>query len=146
VLPVVGADGRPLDAPAVLDPARDGMKNGRIVDLPVQLPASDDAPALPMCLITQNKPAEAAAQRCKRAAKKAQRQHYKAKSKQIDATQYLLLMTTLDEAIMPAVQVLERHRWRRQIEIAFKRLKSLAGLDTVQVKEERLVTPPSGPS
>jgi len=50
-----------------------------------------------------------------------------------------MLMTTLDEATMPAKQALALYRLRRQIEIAFKRLKSLAGLDTLQAKEERLV-------
>lgn len=136
---IVDADGQKLDAEAILDLARDGTKSGGIVDIPVWLPASDDAPALQLRLIIQKKPEEAAEQSQRRAAKKARARHYTAKSKQLEAAQYLMLMTTLDEATMPATQVLALYRRRWQIEIAFKRLKSLGDLDTVQAKEERLV-------
>lgn len=135
---IEGEEGRPLDAEAILALARDGTKDGAIVDIPAWLPAADDAPALQLRLIIQKKPPEAAEQSQKRAAKKAQRAHYEAKSKQLDAAQYLMLMTTLDEATMPATQVLALYRLRWQIEIAFKRLKSLANLDNIQAKEERL--------
>jgi transposase len=54
------------------------------------------------------------------------------------SAQYLMLMTTLDAQTMPATQVLSQYRLRWQVEIAFKRLKSLAGLDDVQAKEARL--------
>ena len=134
----IDADGRPLDATAILDLARDGTANGAIVDIPVWLPAADDAPALPLRLIIQKKPPEAAEQSRHRAEKKARAQHYTAKSKQLDAAQYLMLMTTLDEATMPATQILQLYRLRWQIEIAFKRLKSLGNLDNLQAKDERL--------
>ena len=135
---IAGEDGRPLDAAAILDLARDGTEDGAIVDIPVWLPAAADAPARQLRLIIQKKPPEAAEKSQKRAARKAQRAHYEAKSKQIDAARYLMLMTTLDEATMPAAQVLALYRRRRQIELAFKRLKSLAGLDNIQAREERL--------
>jgi len=89
-------------------------------------------------LIINKKPPETAAHSRRRAEKKAQRQHYAAKRKQLDAAQYLMLMTTLDDETMPAAQAIELYRLRWQIEIAFKRLKSLAGLDKLQAKEERL--------
>jgi len=135
---IVDAGGRPLDAEAILALAKDGTAGEQIVDTPVWLPAADDAPALQLRLVIQKKPPEAAEQSQKRAAKKAQRAHYEAKSKQLDAAQYLMLMTTLDAATMPATQVLALYRLRWQIEIAFKRLKSLADLDNIQAKEERL--------
>ena len=136
---VVDADGNPLTARDVLDLARDGTAGGQVVDLPVQVPAADDAPALPLRLVIQKKPAEAAEQSRERAKKKARTQHYAAKPRQLEAAQYLMLMTTLDALTMPAAQVLTLYRLRWQIEIAFNRLKSLAGLDSVQAKEERLV-------
>jgi hypothetical protein len=135
---IEGEGGRPLDAAAILDWAKDGTAGGQIVDQPVWLPTAGDAPALQLRLIIQKKPPVAAEKSQKRAAKKAQRAHYEAKSKQLDAAQYLMLMTTLDEAAMPAAQVLALYRLRWQIEIAFKRLKSLADLDNIQAKEERL--------
>jgi hypothetical protein len=134
---IVDADGRPLGARDVLDLARDGTEGGAIVDLPVQLPAAD-APAMPLRLIIQKKPAEAAEQSQRKAKKKARTQHYTAKPRQLEAAQYLMLMTTLDAQTMPATQVLSLYRLRWQVEIAFKRLKSLAGLDDVQAKEARL--------
>lgn len=136
---IVDAEGSRLDAEAILDLARDGTASGGIVDTPAWLPASDDAPALQLRLIIQKKPPEAAEKSRQRAEKKAQRGHYKAKTKQLDAAQYLMLMTTLDESTMPATQLLALYRLRWQIEIAFKRLKSLADLDKLQAKEERLV-------
>jgi len=135
---LVDARGRPLDAGATLALAEDGTAGGRIIDHAAWLPATDDAPAVPLRLIIQRKPPEAAAQSRRRAEKKAQRQHYAAKSKQLDAAQYLMLMTTLDAETMPGVQALALYRLRWQIEIAFKRLKSLADLDKLQAKEERL--------
>ena len=118
--------------------AEDGTAGGQIVDIPVWLPAAADAPTLQLRLIIQKKPPEAAEKSQKRAAKKARRAHYEAKSKQLDAAKYLMLMTTLDDTAMPAAQVLELYRLRWQIEIAFKRLKSLGDLDNIQAKEERL--------
>jgi hypothetical protein len=135
---IAGEGGRQLDAAAILDLARDGTASGGIVDTPAWLPAADDAPALPLRLIIQKKPPEAAEKSQQRAARKAQRAHYEARSKQLDAAQYLLLMTTLDKTTMPAAQVLALYRRRWQIEIAFKRLKSLGDLDNIQAKEERL--------
>ena len=135
---VVDADDRHFDAATTLDLARDGTKDGGIVDIPVWLPATDAAPALQLRLIIQKKPPDVAEQSQRRAEKKARRRHYDAKSKQIDAARYLMLMTTLDADSMPATQVLQLYRLRWQIEIAFKRLKSLAGLDTIQAKAERL--------
>jgi hypothetical protein len=135
---LIDGDGRKLDAETILALAEDGTADGEIVDIPAWLPAIDDAPALQLRLIIQKKPAEAAEQSQRRAAKKAQRRHYTAKSKQLEAAQYLMLMTTLDEATMPATQILALYRLRWQIEIAFKRLKSLGDLDNLQAKEERL--------
>lgn len=135
---IVDATGRKLDTAAVLALAEDGTAGGAIVDIPAWLPAAADAPPLPLRLIIQRKPPEAAAHSRHRAEQKARRQDYTAKSKQLDAAQYLMLMTTLDDETMPAAQVLALYRLRWQIEIAFKRLKSLGDLDNIQAKEERL--------
>jgi len=135
---LVDGDGRKLDAETILALAEDGTAGGEIVDILAWLPATDDAPALQLRLIIQKKPAEATEKSRRRSEKKAQRQHYTAKAKQLEAAQYLILMTTLDEATMPAAQILELYRRRWQIEFAFKCLKSLGDLDNTQAKEERL--------
>src|SRR5215212_7374768 len=53
------------------------------------------------------------------------------------ATGYLMLVTSLPAAV-PASEVLEAYRLRRQVELAFKRLKSLLGLDRLPAKSEPL--------
>ena len=117
---IEGEGGRKLGANEILALAEGGTKDGALVDTPAWLPATDDTPALQLRLIIQKKPPDAAEKSQRRAEKKAQRQHYTAKPEQREAAQYLMLMTTLDAATMPAAQVLALYRLRRQIEIAFR--------------------------
>ena len=55
----------------------------------------------------------------------------------VRATGYLMLVTSLPAAV-PASEVLEAYRLRWQVELAFKRLKSLLGLDRLPAKSEPL--------
>ena len=55
----------------------------------------------------------------------------------VQATGYLMLVTSLPAAV-PASEVLEAYRLRWQVELAFKRLKSLLGLDRLPAKSEPL--------
>src|SRR5215207_5235798 len=55
----------------------------------------------------------------------------------VQATGYLMLVTSLPAAV-PASEVLEAYRLRWQVELAFKRLKSLLGLDRLPAKSEAL--------
>src|SRR5918999_4913391 len=55
----------------------------------------------------------------------------------VQATGYLMLVTSLPAAV-PAAEVLAAYRLRWQVELAFKRLKSLLGLDRLPAKSEPL--------
>src|SRR5215216_1739771 len=55
----------------------------------------------------------------------------------VRATGYLMLVTSLPAAV-PAAEVLEAYRLRWQVELAFKRLKSLLGLDRLPARSEPL--------
>src|SRR5918998_1282287 len=55
----------------------------------------------------------------------------------VRATGYLMLVTSLPAAV-PASEVLEAYRLRWQVELAFKRLKSLLGLDRLPDKSAAL--------
>ena len=148
---LLAADGQKLDAIGPWPiPRRDVSAADRAIlalarahptlDLPVLVPAprGAGAPALPARLIIRRKP-EAAAERARvRAARKAARQGYAAQPKQIEAAAYFMLMTTLPPAAMSADAVCALYRLRWPIELAFKRLKSLMGLEEIDAREPRL--------
>ena len=54
------------------------------------------------------------------------------------ATGYLLLLTSLDRNEYPPERVLALYRLRWQVELAFKRLKSLLRLDRLPAKDPQL--------
>ena len=56
----------------------------------------------------------------------------------LQAAQYILLLTSLPAASFPTADVLALYRFRWQIELAFKRMKSLAGLDELAAKKPEL--------
>jgi hypothetical protein len=55
----------------------------------------------------------------------------------VQATGYLILVTSLP-AEVPAADVLEAYRLRWQVELAFKRLKSLLGIGRLPIRSEAL--------
>jgi hypothetical protein len=56
----------------------------------------------------------------------------------LEAAKYIMLLTSLPVETFPTADILALYRFRWQIELAFKRFKSLAGLDQLQAKEPRL--------
>jgi uncharacterized protein YegP (UPF0339 family) len=79
--------------------------------------------ALRLCAIRKNR---VAAERSRRKAlRKAQRNGTQAQSESLELTGYILVLTSLSAAEFSASQVLELYRCRWQVELAFKRLKSL---------------------
>ncbi len=85
-------------------------------------------------------PAAAAARAAKAQRRKQQnrcRSHRPLQPLTVRATGYLRLVTSLP-AEAPAAQVLAAYRLRRQVELAFKRLKSLLGLDRLPARSAAL--------
>jgi hypothetical protein len=56
----------------------------------------------------------------------------------LEAAKYILLLTSLPAAVFPPADILALYRFRWQIELAFKRFKSLAGLDLLPAKKPEL--------
>ena len=106
----------------------------------MQVPAPEGSAAapIPARLIIRRKPAAAAARAQAKAVRKAARQGYAAQPRQIEAAAHLMVMTTLPQHTMSADAVCALYRLRWQIELAFKRLKSLMGLEEIDAREPRL--------
>jgi hypothetical protein len=56
----------------------------------------------------------------------------------LEAAKYILLLTSLPAKAFPPAEILTLYRFRWQIELAFKRFKSLAGLDLLPAKKPEL--------
>jgi hypothetical protein len=56
----------------------------------------------------------------------------------LEAAKYVMILTSLPADVFPASDVLAIYRFRWQIELAFKRMKSLAGLDELAAKKPEL--------
>jgi SRSO17 transposase len=70
-----------------------------------------------------------AAQRSREKLRKtAARKGHHLRAKTVEAAGYVIVLTTLPAQVLSAEQVLEMYRGRWQIELVFKRLKSILGL------------------
>jgi IS4 transposase len=84
-------------------------------------------------LIARRKPPEVIAAEHKRLHQHASRKQSKLDPRSLIAAQYLVLATSLPQTY-PAEQILAVYRLRWQIELAFKRLKSLLHMDKLRTK------------
>jgi len=84
--------------------------------------------AVPLRVVIQRIPPEKAARQRKRVARKANKAGHRIDPRTAVAAGYLMLITSLPPA-QSAVEVLAEYRGRWQIEVAFKRIKSIAGID-----------------
>jgi hypothetical protein len=80
-------------------------------------------------LVIQPLPAEAAERQRIRRLRKASRNSRQINPRTIQAAGFLMLLTSLPAAAQPAERVIELYRERWQVEIGFKRLKTLGRLD-----------------
>jgi hypothetical protein len=134
---VLDMEGRKLDSKRVLAAPRDGGT----LDIPVLVPPPPGAKAEPIRarLVVQPLPEDRVAGAQRRARKRAKKEGRTITQKRLQAAQLCMLLTSLDRESADADTVLRLYRLRWQIEIAFKRLKSLARLADVQAKDPRLV-------
>lgn len=97
-------------------------------------------PAEPLILrlvIRRKDPDQAEAEQ-KRLLKDAKKRGKQPDPRSLEAAKYILLLTSLPADIFPPTDILALYRFRWQIELAFKRFKSLAGLDTLPAKKPEL--------
>lgn len=131
-LPVFTRRGEAVDLEAVLS----GLGEAEIGDWPVAFRSGGTL--YPARLVALRKTMGAAEREQRRI-----RHEYTKKGKRISAramaaTAYVAVLTDLDASTVSATDVLELYRLRWQIEIAFKRLKSLLKLDRLRAKDPAL--------
>ena len=93
------------------------------------------ADRIPVRLCAVRKSVEAAALAQRKLRRRAQRQGQTLREVTLEYSAWILVLTTLDAEAMSAQEVLEWYRVRWQIELAFKRLKSLADVGHLPKKD-----------
>jgi hypothetical protein len=108
-------------------------------ELKVRIHEGTTAPEpLILRLVIRRKDPEQAAAEQKRLIKHAKKCGKKPDQRSLDAANYILLLTSLPATVFPSTDILAIYRFRWQIELAFKRFKSLAGLDQLPAKNPEL--------
>ncbi len=134
-------DGSALDIGQLLKTLSPEQTPEQTLDLPVLVPVPEveGPPALQARLIIRHIGKEGAAEARRRARRKAAKNGQTASDKRLKAAEYVMLLTSLPIEQASADQLLGIYRLRWQIELAFKRLKSLMGLNDLLAKDPRLV-------
>ena len=92
----------------------------------------------PLRLVVQRLPQEKVARAMKRARRKSEGNGSTLDWRTEQAAGYLMLLTSLPAADAPPARVVEMYRARWQVELSFKRLKTLGGIDRLPSADPRL--------
>jgi hypothetical protein len=112
--------------------------NGDAIDVLQKLPAGDEpcehgvwiaGMEAPVRLVVQRLPDEQAARQERKRARKSRKQGHQIDPRTSKAAGYLMLLTSLPAETQPTEQVLALYANRWQVELGFKRLKTLGGID-----------------
>jgi hypothetical protein len=98
-----------------------------LIDQPIKLWRRDADP-LPLRLIAQRLPPDAAERARHRARAAAKKKGFTLSDAALQAADWIILVTSLDPQAFPTADVLSLYRLRWRVELAFKRLKSVVGL------------------
>jgi hypothetical protein len=110
------------------------LKVGQVGVWRVRL-AVPDGDSISGRVIATKLPAPLAAKAERRLTKTAQKKGKRSDPRSLEATHFVMLFTTLSEAVIPSADVLQLYRFRWQIELAFKRLKQLLRLGRLPHKD-----------
>ncbi len=99
--------------------------------------AAPPEPLILRLVIRRKDPEQAVAEQ-KRLLKDAKKRGKQPDPRSLEAAKYILLLTSLPADTFPPADILALYRFRWQIELAFKRFKSLAGLDMLPAKKPEL--------
>ena len=129
-------DGSPFDLFATLaEVAQHGETSVRIHEGTTENPAPEP---LVLRLVIWRKDLDQAQAEQRRLLKEAKKRGRQPDPRSLEAATYVLLFTSLPAEVFPTVDVLALYRFRWQIELAFKQMKSLAGLDALPAKSPEL--------
>ena len=136
-LRLLQANGEPFDLFAAL--AAQAEQEGE-VQVRVHEGTTEALPLQPLLLrlIVRRKDTAQAQAEQKRLLKDARKRGKKPDPRSLEAAKYILLLTSLPDGAFPPADILTLYRFRWQIELAFKRFKSLAGLDMLPAKKPAL--------
>jgi hypothetical protein len=137
-LPLEDRDGQPFDLLAALR----SLGPTQVGDFPVQTAPQEKGkqlltPALAGRVVALRKSPQAAEAARRQVREQARKRGRTPAARTLEAADYVFLFTTLPDTV-PATTVLEVYRFRWQIELAFKRLKSLLRLDELLAQDEHL--------
>lgn len=131
--PLIGGGNAPLDIVRCLEL----LDDGEIGDWPVAF--EHDGKRYPVRLVAIRKSPEAAEKERKRIRRETRRRKgRKPHPNSLKAAGFIFLITDLPADVLPAAEALELYRLRWQIEIFFKRLKSILDIDQLRAREEQL--------
>jgi hypothetical protein len=135
-LRMLQANGEPFDLFATLTAQieQESEVQVRIHEGMTQTPSE---PLLLRLVIRRKDPQQAEAEQ-KRLLKDAKKRGKQPDPRSLEAAKYILLLTSLPADAFPPADILALYRLRWQIELAFKRFKSLAGLDMLPAKKPEL--------
>jgi hypothetical protein len=114
---------------------------GNRIDQPIWIGRRNDDAALALRLVAVRKPAPAAEAARRKARREAQREGYQLSKAALVAADWVILVTSLKSADYSTADVLALYRLRWRIELGFKRLKSLIGLNGPPGIDERSARP-----
>ena len=107
-----------------------------VVEHPVRIGAG--RASVPARLIIARKPADATERQHRRLRRKASRKGHKTDPRTLKSAGFMMLLTSLSPDSATAAEVVRLYRMRWQVELAFKRLKSLGGFAELQASDPRL--------
>jgi hypothetical protein len=136
-LRLLQANGEPFDLFAALaaQAEQESEEQVRIHEGMTGAPPSE--PLILRLVIRRKDPEQAEAEQT-RLLKDARKRGKQPDPRSLEAAKYILLLTALPVAAFPPADILALYRFRWQIELAFKRFKSLAGLDMLPAKKPEL--------
>jgi hypothetical protein len=135
-VPLLDEHGKPFD----LFQALRQIPGNQVAEFRVQTAPQESGkiPALPARLLAVRKSSAAAEKERQKILREAARKKRKADPRSLEAAEYTIVLTSMGEEQLPAAEALELYRFRWQIEMVFKRLKGLLGLDQLAAKDSRL--------
>jgi hypothetical protein len=133
----LAADGTPVDL--ITEFAR-ATERG-LIDRPIFIGRKRGAPPLALRLVAIRKPPAVAEAARRKARFEARRGQHRISEGTLAAADWMTLVTSLDPQTFPAADVLALYRLRWRIELAFKRLKSLVGLNRPPGTDRRSARP-----
>jgi hypothetical protein len=92
----------------------------------------------PLRLVIQRLPVAKADQQRKRVSRKSGKSGHKLDPRTSVAAGYMMLITSLPQEVQPGERIVFQYRNRWQIEIAFKRLKTIGGIDKLPASDPAL--------